>query len=108
MFAITEKAAKEIKRIADDEGIGHYSIRVRIFSGGCSGFQRGLDFSNEKLETDEVIEFDNIIILIDHISFQYLQETTLDYQSGLFESGFKFDSKNISTSCGCGKSIDFT
>lgn len=107
MFMITEKAANKVKEISDDEGIGHFSIRVKLSAGGCAGFFRELEFDNSPRDTDEIIEFDGIQIIIDQISFQYLQETTVDYESGIMESGFKFKSDNAITSCGCQKSVGF-
>lgn len=107
MFVITEKAANEIKRISDDENIGHYSVRVKLRGGSCAGFVREMEFDNNQLQNDELIEFDGIKILIDEVSFQYLNETTLDYQSGLMGAGFKFNTPNATGQCGCGKSISF-
>lgn len=107
MFAITEKAALKIKEISDDEGIGYYSVRLKIFGRGCAGYEMSLDFDNLKKENDEVIEIDGAQILIDEVCFQYFQETTLDYESGLMGSGFKFRVANSTGACGCGKSISF-
>jgi iron-sulfur cluster assembly accessory protein len=107
MFKITEKAILKIKEIAEDEGIEHTSVRLKIFGSGCAGFRMDLSFDNTKTDNDEVIETEGVQILIDEVCFQYFQETTLDYESGLMGSGFKFQVANSSGSCGCGRSIAF-
>lgn len=107
MFSITEKAVLQIKQISDDENIGYYSVRAKLKGGGCAGYTRELEFDNVQLETDEVIEMDGVKVFVDHLSFQYLDETTLDYESGLMGGGFRFNSPNATSSCGCGKSVSF-
>ena len=37
----------------------------------------------------------------------FLFGTEIDYESGLLESGFKFNNPNVSETCGCGESIKF-
>lgn len=106
-FAITEKAAVKIKEISDEEGIGHYCVRVKLKGSGCAGYVRELDFENSPRETDEIITLDDVKILIDEVSFQYLNETTLDYEGSLMGGGFKFSTPNATGQCGCGKSISF-
>lgn len=104
---VTKKAIEKIKQISDDEGIGYYSIRVKLKSGGCAGFIRDIEFDNVIRDNDEVIAIDNVKIIIDEVSFQYLNDTTIDYECGLMEAGFKFISKNITGTCGCKKSVSF-
>lgn len=104
---ITEKAIEQIKHISDDEGIGYYSVRAKLKGGGCAGYTRELEFDNVQLETDEVVEMDGVKVFIDHLSFQYLDETTLDYESGLMGGGFRFNSPNATSTCGCQKSVSF-
>lgn len=105
MIYITEKAAKQVRFISDSEGIGYYIIRVKVRGGGCSGFTRELEFDNQIGELDEVFELDDVKVICDPISFQYLDETTIDYTDGLMGQGFMFDIPKSTGSCGCGKSF---
>lgn len=107
MLQLTKIAISKIKEISESEDIGHYSIRVKLRGGGCAGWIRELDFDNLPKESDEVLEFDGIKIIVDQISGQYLNETTIDYEGGLMGGGFKFISKDITGSCGCGKSVSY-
>jgi iron-sulfur cluster insertion protein len=105
MIHLTEKAAKKIEEISNDEGIGHYSIRVRIIGGGCAGFSYDLFFDDQETPLDEVAEFDGVKLISDPLSYQYLDEATIDYIDGPISSGFKFLNPNVKSTCGCGSSF---
>src|ERR1700690_630226 len=94
MIYLTEKAAKQIKEISDSEGIGHYVVRAKVFGSGCNGYQNDLSF-------DEIFEFDGVKLIVDMMSFQYLDEICIDYVESDFGGGFKFAGGGIKSSCGC-------
>ncbi len=56
---VTETAAREIKRIVNDEKLNPESVRLRVGvkGGGCSGFNYILDLTENQRETDEVWEY---------------------------------------------------
>jgi len=107
MIYLTEKAAKMIEEISNAEGIGHYTVRVKIVGGGCAGFSQDMYFDDTIGEMDEVTELDGIKVVVDPLSFQYLDETTIDYIDGPMGGGFKFLNPNVTGSCGCGSSVSF-
>lgn len=107
MIHLTESAVKKIFEIAEAEGIGHQTVRVKVVGGGCAGFQHDMSFEEVVQETDEVIEQDGVKIIIDPISFQYLDETVIDWHEALIGAGFKFNSPKATGSCGCGKSVQY-
>ncbi len=107
MISLTEKAVVKLKEIAESEQIGHTSVRVKLKGGGCAGMTHDMNFDNEKLDGDEELEFDGVILLIDEISLQYMSNVTIDWEDRLISSGFKFNSPDITGSCGCGKSISY-
>jgi len=107
MITITEKAAQKIVEISDAEGIGHYVVRAKIMGGGCAGYQHDLSFDDKISDMDEVFTFDKVNLIIDPLSYQYLEEATIDYEDKLFGGGFKFISPNATGSCGCGKSVSY-
>ena len=92
MIHITKKAAEEVERISNGEDIGHTSIRVRVIGGGCAGLSYDMYFDDQVTEMDEVFQFDNIKVAVDPLSFQYLDEVTIDFIEGPIGSGFKFSS----------------
>lgn len=111
MITVTEKAALKIKEISDGEGIGHYTVRVRIVGGGCAGFSYDMYYEDKITDMDEVVEvsdyYGTIKVVVDPLSFQYLEEVTIDYLDSQFGSGFKFINPAVKGSCGCGSSVSF-
>jgi iron-sulfur cluster insertion protein len=107
MISITEKAANRVKEISDADAVGHYIIRVKCLGGGCAGFQFDLSFDDQISDMDEIFEMDGVKIICDQMSFQYLDETSIDYVEELMGSGFKFNVPRAKGSCGCGSSFDF-
>ena len=103
---ITARAASEIRKIMDTKGIPEgYGLRVGVRGGGCSGLSYFLDTENAPLERDKVIDAHGVQVFVDPKSMLYLQGTTLDYVTGLMESGFKFINPRATKSCGCGESF---
>lgn len=111
MIELTEKAALKIKEIADGEGIENYTVRVKVLGGGCAGFTHDMFYDDQISDLDEVTEFNDyyglIKVVIDPLSFQYLENTVIDYLESPFSSGFKFLNPNVTGSCGCGNSVSF-
>jgi iron-sulfur cluster insertion protein len=105
MIHLTEKAAKKIEEIANSEGIGHYTIRVKVVGGGCAGFTNDMYFDDQVGEMDEITELDGVKIVADPLSFQYLDESVIDYIESPLGGGFKFNNPNVTGSCGCGSSF---
>ncbi len=105
MFEVTEKAAGEVKRLLEDEGMSEAVLRVRVIPGGCSGFSYEMGFDDTTEDTDKVFEADGIKVAIDELSFPYLEGAVLDYSDGLSGTGFIVKNPNAKGSCGCGSSF---
>jgi iron-sulfur cluster assembly accessory protein len=102
---LTELAADKVREIREGDDIEeHYSLRVKVMGGGCSGFQYDLYF-DEHQEGDYVFESHDVKLLCDQMSFMYLMGTSIDYVEGLQGAGFKFINPNTTGSCGCGSSF---
>jgi iron-sulfur cluster assembly protein len=103
---VTEAAAKAILRYLKEhqaqEGAG---LRIGVRGGGCSGLSYFLDVEVAPKPSDKTIEAHGAKIFIDPKSLLFLQGTTLDYVTGLMESGFKFVNPRAGKSCGCGESF---
>lgn len=105
-FALTEKAAHQIRKIMEDEKItDDYKLRVGIQGGGCSGMTYKMGFDQAQKENDTEIQSNGISIIIDPKSLFYLTGTTLDFSDGLNAKGFVFQNPNAARSCGCGESF---
>lgn len=104
---ITDKASAKIKEIAEAEGIGHTSVRVSIKGGGCAGYTFDMVYDDKPGDLDEVEEIDGVKVIIDPMSFQYMEDVIMDYVSSALGEGFKFMGGAIKSTCGCGSSVSF-
>lgn len=106
MIGITERAAKEIKRILTDQNLPNGTgLRVGVKGGGCSGFSYTLGFDDHVGEVDQVTDVDGVRVICDPKSFLYLSGTEIDFEDNLMGRGFKFGNPNASKTCGCGESF---
>jgi len=104
-LSISKSAANHIRKIMED-GAGK-ALRIGLKKGGCAGMEYTMEYVNEISETDEVVEVDGAKVVIAPTAQMFLFGTEIDYESGLLESGFKFNNPNVSETCGCGESIKF-
>jgi len=103
---VTSSAAKAIaKYLRDHDAAEGSALRVGVRGGGCSGLQYFLEVDATPRATDRVIEKDGVTVLVDPKSLVFLQGSTLDYVTGLMESGFKFVNPGAGRGCGCGESF---
>jgi iron-sulfur cluster assembly accessory protein len=105
LVSLTPTAAAKVKALMAEEPEDALVLRVAIQGGGCSGFQYGLGFDAGPVDDDETLEQHGVTIVIDPHSAPYLKGATIDFLSGLEESGFKIDNPNAAASCGCGHSF---
>ena len=104
-ITITKKAALEIKKLTQKNE--KLALRIGLKKGGCAGMEYTMDFVEELSETDEVIEVDGAKVVIAPTAQMFLFGTSIDFETTVLESGFKFNNPNVSESCGCGESIKF-
>ena len=106
LVSLTATAADKVRELMAEDPEGESQVlRVAIQGGGCSGFQYGLGFDSGPAEDDETLEQHGVRVVIDPYSAPYLKGATIDFLSGLAESGFKIDNPNAQASCGCGHSF---
>ncbi len=104
--AFTEAAATKVQTLIDEEDkTTELMLRVFIQGGGCSGFQYGFTFDEKENEGDTVVTKKGVKLLIDPMSFQYLEGAEIDYTEGLEGSQFIIRNPNATTTCGCGSSF---
>lgn len=101
----TDAAAKKVKSLIEGEDNPNLRLRVYITGGGCSGFQYGFTFDDQVNEGDLTIENQDVGLVVDPMSLQYLIGGTVDYTEGLDGSRFVVQNPNASSTCGCGSSF---
>lgn len=101
----TDNAAKKVAALIAGEGNPDLKLRVYITGGGCSGFQYGFTFDDTIAEDDFGLQKDGVSVVIDPMSYQYLEKAEVDYKESLQGSQFVIRNPNASTTCGCGSSF---
>lgn len=101
----TDAAARKVKRLIEEEDNAKLKLRVFVNGGGCSGFQYGFTFDENVDEGDTCIENMGVTLLVDPMSFQYLEGAEIDYTEGLEGEQFVIRNPNAQTTCGCGQSF---
>ena len=101
----SDNAVKKVKELIEEEGSPDLKLRVFVSGGGCSGMQYGFTFEESINEDDTKVEKDNVTLLIDPMSLQYLTGAEIDYQDNVQGSQFVIKNPNATTTCGCGSSF---
>ncbi|RMB00582.1 HesB/IscA family protein [Eilatimonas milleporae] len=101
---ITDKAAGHIKALIakDDTAVG---IRLGTSKYGCSGLGYTVDLVTEIDPDDEMVEDKGCKVYVDRKSLLFLLGTRMDWEDGLFSTGFTFSNPNEKGRCGCGESF---
>jgi iron-sulfur cluster insertion protein len=104
-IVLTHAAARKVQELILEERNPELKLRVYISGGGCSGFQYGFSFDEERAEDDIAVENDGVMLLVDPLSFQYLMGAEVDYTESLQGAQFVIRNPNAATTCGCGSSF---
>ena len=102
---LTEKAIRKIRELTDKSN--KFALRLDLKKGGCAGMEYFMEYVDKVEKNEEIIDFDGAKVIIAPLAQMYLFGTTIDYEDGILESGFKFNNPNVSEACGCGESIKF-
>jgi iron-sulfur cluster insertion protein len=105
MITISDSAKVKIKDLLLEENTPGLALRTFVQGGGCSGFSYGFTFDSTQNEDDFEFPLDEVKVLVDAMSMQYLQGATIDYKEELMGSSFTIKNPNATTTCGCGSSF---
>lgn len=101
----SDAAALKVKALIEEEQNPNLKLRVYVTGGGCSGFQYGFTFDEKVNEGDTTINKQEVTLVVDPMSLQYLVGGEVDYTEGLEGSRFLVNNPNATTTCGCGSSF---
>ena len=104
-ITITDDAILKIADLIAEENNSLLKLRTFVHGGGCSGMQYGFTLDEVQNEDDFVINKNNVTVLIDSMSMQYLTGAVIDYKEDNMGSSFSIKNPNAQTSCGCGSSF---
>jgi len=102
---LTDKAIKKITELTVKSE--KFALRLDLKKGGCAGMEYFMEYVDKVDKNEEVIDFNGAKVIIAPLAQMYLFGTTIDYEDGILESGFKFRNPNVTEACGCGESIKF-
>lgn len=105
MIEISDSAVSRVKEILKEENDPSLKLRFFVHGGGCSGFEYGFTLDDKKADDDFEFEKDGVSILVDALSFQYVQGAKIDFKKSLTQSQFVIENPNAKSTCGCGTSF---
>jgi iron-sulfur cluster insertion protein len=98
-------AVTKLRELVAEEGNPDLMLRVFVQGGGCSGMSYGFTFEEVKNEDDFDFAYEEVKVVVDSISMQYLQDSTIDYKEDIMGSSFVINNPQAQTTCGCGSSF---
>ena len=101
----SQAAADKVKALIAQEGDEGLRLRVFITGGGCNGFSYGFTFDDDVAEDDAVVERSGVTMVVDAMSYPYLEGSQVDYIEDLSGAQFVVTNPNAASTCGCGNSF---
>ena len=98
-------AVEKLRELVAEEGNPDLMLRVFVQGGGCSGMSYGFTFEEIKNEDDFDFAYEEVKVVVDSMSMQYLQGATIDYKDDIMGSSFVINNPQAQTTCGCGSSF---
>lgn len=107
--AAAEKVASLLEEEKNEGNTAALKLRVYVVGGGCSGLQYGFTFDENQQDDDtpfeKVSKGVTVTLLIDSLSYPYLQNAEIDYTESINGSQFVIKNPDAETTCGCGSSF---
>jgi iron-sulfur cluster insertion protein len=98
-------AVSKLRELIAEEANPELKLRVFVQGGGCSGFSYGFTFDEVQNDDDFDFNYEEVRVVVDAMSMQYLQDSTIDYREDVMGSSFVINNPAAKTTCGCGSSF---
>jgi len=99
---LTDKAIARFGELrANSEG----DPRIEIRAGGCNGFEKHFSWTKSRYDDDMVVETATGPVILDSMSYEMLDNATVDYRTDLAGAYFAIDIPEAASTCGCGTSF---
>jgi|TARA_R110000782_G_scaffold13413_2_gene39536 iron-sulfur cluster insertion protein len=102
---LEDTAIAKLKDLLAEENNPNIKLRVFVQGGGCSGMSYGFTMDEEQNEDDFAFEFDTVNVVVDSVSYQYLEKASIRYEEGAMGSSFAINNPEAVSTCGCGSSF---
>jgi iron-sulfur cluster insertion protein len=107
-IVLTENAARRIAALKAEQQADDALLRIAVSGGGCSGFQYGFSFDDQRNDDDVIFERDGVGVVVDDVSLDLLNGAEIDFIEDLMGASFQIRNPNAASSCGCGNSFSIT
>lgn len=105
---LSERAIKAIKKIAAKKNLSNPVFRIKLIEEGCAGYKYHIEFDENVLDSDIIVEYDGFKLAINKESYKHLKGLEVDYLENLMKPmNFIFNNPNVRKSCKCGSSYSF-
>ena len=104
-ITLDSSAIVKIKDLLAEENTPNLKLRIFVSGGGCSGFQYGFTFDETQNDDDFIVNQDEVSLLVDAHSMQYLTGSVIGYKTSLMGSQFEIKNPAATSTCGCGSSF---
>lgn len=101
---LTESAARRVAWIAERQHKPAI-LRLAVDGGGCAGFTYKFELAERPEEGDEIAETDGVKLIVDPISLELVQGSSVDFVQDLGGAAFRVTNPNAQSGCGCGSSF---
>ncbi len=105
MIQLTESAANAVRTAITRANAPVEGLRIAVDAGGCAGFKYMMGLVATPDPDDIVVESEGVKLFVDPGSLEHIEGTTVDFVTGIQNSGFTFDNPRAKSSCSCGKSF---
>jgi iron-sulfur cluster assembly accessory protein len=99
---MTPEAVNVISNFIAEKNMQGHALRVYITGVGCSGYQYGMTLDKEIQETDLTFNFNDVSVVVDEMTFDYMEGSIIDYVDTPMGTGFKISNPNFVPACNCG------
>ena len=108
VLSFTDASRRRLAVLMGRAETGTIGVRIGVRERGCTGLSYEVNYADEEKATDERVEVDGLLILIDAEAMMFLIGSEVDYTDLDLESGFVFSNPNAVGTCGCGESFTVT
>ncbi|GGE43924.1 hypothetical protein GCM10007276_21320 [Agaricicola taiwanensis] len=105
IITLTPAASARVRELmarTDKKTVG---LRIGVKKGGCAGMEYTMQEAEEIRPTDEAVEVDGALVLIDPQAILFLLGSEMDYVIEKLSARFVFKNPNQTGACGCGESV---
>ena len=88
---IAESAVTRLRELRAEENNPDLKFRVFVQGGGCSGMSYGFTFDESQNDDDFDFRFDDLTVLVDSMSMEYLRDARIEFREDAMGSSFVID-----------------